>query len=191
KADRRVSAYKAQVAADAAGAPDLAEKLDAVTDARVKARGRITRPTALLLDKSGSMHIALEVGRQLGAMISAVCAADLFAYAFDSISYPVRPNGPALADWEKALLGIHAGGSTSCGVALEWMRRQAQRVEQIVLVTDEGENTAPFFKDAYEAYAQALNVRPSVTIVKIGQATSTLETACRAQGILLNVFEFR
>jgi hypothetical protein len=190
--DRRVSAYKAQVAADAAGATaDLARALDEITEARVKARGRITRPTALLLDKSGSMHIALEVGRQLGAMVSAVCAADLFAYAFDSIAYPVRPNGPALADWEKALLGIHAGGSTSCGVALEWMRRQAQRVEQIVLVTDEGENTAPFFKDAYEAYAQALNVRPSVTIVKIGQATSTLETACRAQGILLNVFEFR
>jgi hypothetical protein len=190
--DTRVSAYKARVAADAAGAaPELAAALDAVTDARVKARGRIKRPTALLLDKSGSMNVALEVGRQLGAMISAVCAADLFAYAFDTIAYPVTPKGSTVADWEKALLGIHAGGGTSCGVALDWMAKKGQRVEQIVLVTDEGENTAPLFKDAYTAYAQALNVRPAVTVVKVGQAGNALEQSCKALGVPLNVFEFR
>ncbi len=192
KTDGRVSAYKAQVAADAAGATGaLANALDAVTDARVKAKGRITRPTALLLDKSGSMNVALEIGRQLGALVSAVCAADLFAYAFDTIAYPVAPKGKALADWEKALLGIQAGGSTSCGVALQWMATQGQRVEQIVLVTDEGENAAPLFKDAYEGYAKALNVRPSVTIVKVGQASDLLEQVCRERGVPLNVVEFR
>ncbi|HEY7158821.1 MAG TPA: hypothetical protein VH575_33055 [Gemmataceae bacterium] len=192
KTDTRVSAYKAQVAADAAGATaEMAKALDAVTETRVKARGRIKRPTALLLDKSGSMSVALEVGRQLGAMISAVCAAELYAYAFDSIAYPVEPKGASLADWEKALLGVHAGGSTSCGVVLEWMARQGQRVEQIVLVTDEGENTTPLFKDAYDTYARTVNVRPAVTIVKIGQATNTIEQACRAKGVPLNVVEFR
>src|SRR5207302_9448741 len=73
KKDRRVSAYKAQVAADAVGATaELAGALGAVTEARVKARGRVTRPTALLLDKSGSLTVALEVGRPLGAWISTV-----------------------------------------------------------------------------------------------------------------------
>jgi hypothetical protein len=96
-----------------------------------------------------------------------------------------------VADWEKALLGIHAGGGTSCGIALDWMAKRGQRVEQIVLVTDEGENTAPLFKDAYTAYAAALNVRPSVTIVKVGQASTTLENSCRALGVPLSVFEFR
>jgi hypothetical protein len=192
KKDVRVSAYKARVAADAAQAtPELAAALDEVTDARVKARGRIKRSTALLLDKSGSMNIALEVGRQLGAIISSVCTADLFAYAFDTIAYPVTPKGNTVASWEKALLGIHAGGGTSCGVALDWMAKKGQRVEQIVLVTDEGENAAPLFKDAYLAYAQALNVRPAVTIVKVGQASNLIEKACQALGVPLNVFEFR
>jgi hypothetical protein len=190
--DRRVSAYKARVAADAAGASgELAEALDAVTEARVKARGRITRPTALLLDKSGSMTVALEVGRQLGAMISAVCAAELYAYAFDTIAYPVEPKGPSLAEWESALLDVHAGGGTSCGVALEWMARKGQRVEQLVLVTDEGENATPLFKDAYESYVKALNVKPSVTIVKVGSASGQLEQACKALGAPLHVIEFR
>jgi hypothetical protein len=129
--------------------------------------------------------------RQLGAMISAICTADLFAYAFDTIAYPVTPAGRTVADWEKALLGIHAVGGTSCGVALEWMAKQGQRVEQLVLVTDEDENTAPLFKDAYQGYSRALNVRPAVTIVKIGQAATLLEQACRELGVPVKVFEFR
>ena len=145
---------------------------------------------AFVVDTTGSMNVALEIGRQLGAMISAVCQADLFAYAFDTIAYPVEPKGKSLADWEKALRGVNAGGGTSCGVALDWMRRQGQRVEQVVLVTDEGENTAPLFKDAYEAYAKALVVRPSVTIVKIGQASDLLERACRELGVSPNVVAF-
>jgi hypothetical protein len=192
KGDARVSAYKAQVAGQAADATgELAAALDQITEARVKAKGRITRATALLMDKSGSMHVALEIGRQLGAMISAVCAADLFAYAFDTIAYPVEPHGPALADWEKALAGIHAGGGTSCGVALEWMRRQRQRVEQLVFITDEAENTAPRFREAYEAYVRELNVRPSVILIRIGQADDVLQRACRELGVPMNVVEFR
>ena len=80
KKDKRVSAYKAKVAVEAAGATgELADTLDEVTEAQVKAAGTITRPTALLIDKSGSMNVAIEVGRQLGAMISAICEAELFA----------------------------------------------------------------------------------------------------------------
>lgn len=192
KSDTRVSAYKAQVASEAAGGdPSLVKALDEVTDVRVKAKGRITRPTALLLDKSGSMSVALEIGRQLGALVSAVCETDLFAYAFDSIAYPIEPQGKTIDAWEKAMLGLHATGSTSCGVALDWMAKQGQRVEQLVLVTDEGENQAPFFRDAYEAYAKKMLIRPSVTIVKIGNATDTIEKACRDLGVPMNKVEFR
>src|SRR5262249_25133276 len=141
--------------------------------------------------KSGSMQQALEVGRQLGAMISSVCAADLFAYAFDGAAYPVVPEGPALADWEKAIVGIRCGGSTSCGAAVEAMRQKKHRVEQFVFVTDEGENAAPLFKDAYEAYVKDVGVRPGVVIVKIGQTTNQLELACKALGVPPHVVEFR
>lgn len=192
KSDKRVSAYKAKVAVEAAGATgELAEALDQVTDAQIKAKGAITRPTALLIDKSGSMNIAIEVGRQLGALVSAISKAELFAYAFDTVAYPVAAKGNTLADWEKALAGINAGGGTSCGVALARMRGQKQRVEQIVIVTDEAENTAPLFKQEYLAYADAVGVRPAVIIVKIGQAAAVLEAACAQLGVAPQVFEFR
>jgi hypothetical protein len=192
KTDKRVSAYKAKVAAEAAGATgELADALDEVTEAQIKSTGAVKRSTALLIDKSGSMTQALEVGRQLGAMISAIAEADLFAYAFDTVAYPIESTSAALVDWEKAMAGLNANGGTSCGVALDWMKRQGQRVEQIVMVTDEGENTAPLFKDAYQAYADELKVRPAVIVIKIGQTTNVIEQACAQLGVAPNVFEFR
>jgi hypothetical protein len=192
KTDARVSAYKAHVAAEAAGAEgELAEALAQVTETQVKARGQIVRSTALLIDKSGSMQVAIEAGRQLGAMISAVCTADLFTYAFDTVAVAVEPAGSSLSDWEKALAGINAVGGTSCGVAIERLLRKNQRVEQIVMVTDEGENSAPLFKDAYQEYARKMGVRPAVILIKIGSASRSLEMACTEIGVAPNVFEFR
>jgi hypothetical protein len=192
KTDKRVSAYKAKVAIEAGGVSgDLVEALDDVTEQQVKTTGKITRPTALLIDKSGSMEDAIEVGKQLGALVSAICEADLYAYAFDTVAYPVNAKGESLADWEKALSGIRAGGATSCGAAIHRMRRKQQRVEQIIMVTDEQENQPPYFKDTYEEYAEAMNMRPAVIIVKIGRAYDLLERACHGLGVAPNVFEFR
>jgi hypothetical protein len=192
KSDKRVSAYKAKVAAEAAGATgELADALDQVTEAQVKATGAITRPTALLIDKSGSMQVAVEVGKQLGAMISAICEADLYTYAFDTVAYPIKPKGRSLADWEKALAGIQARGGTSCGVAIDQLRRRKQRVEQIVMVTDEGENTAPKFQYAYQRYAEAMGMQPAVILVRVGQAIDYVERVCHELGVAPNVFQFK
>lgn len=191
RSDSRVSAYKAKVAAEAVGATgDLAQQLDEVTAEQVKASGTISRPTAILIDKSGSMDVAIEIGRQLCAMVSSICEADLFAYAFDTIAYPIQPQGNTLVDWEKAMIGINAGGGTSCGVALEWMRRQKQHVEQIVMITDEWENRAPRFHDAYQAYAEEMGVRPGVILIKVGNASTMIEDACTALGVAPNAFTF-
>src|SRR5699024_848061 len=73
KTGDRVSAFKASKAIEAAGASlgaDVKKQLEGVADAKVKAKGRIQRPTALLIDKSGSMQIAIELGKRIGAMIS-------------------------------------------------------------------------------------------------------------------------
>ena len=193
KSDSRVSAYKAQVAAEAAGAEgELAGILSEVTESQVKARGRITRPSALLIDKSGSMEMAIEAGRQLGALISTICDADLYAYAFDRVAFDVTPQGSgSLADWDKAVAGIKAGGGTACGVAIDQMRRKKQRVEQFIMITDEGENSLPNFAPAYEQYAVEMGLRPAVILVKIGTTSNLLERECARIGVSPNVFEFR
>jgi hypothetical protein len=189
---RRVSAYKAQKVLDVTPiGVDVERQLQAVTDRQVKAKGRIKRPTALLIDKSGSMSQAIEVGKRIGAMISAVCDDALYAYAFDTMAYPIEGGGEDVAPWEKALAGINAGGGTSCGAALEQMRFKLQQVEQIVLVTDGGENTPPLFADSIRKYRQTLSADPSVVIVRVQGDVNRLEQSCRKAGMVVDVLEFR
>jgi hypothetical protein len=187
----RVSALKADRALKATElSDDLRQKLEDVADTQVKAKGRITRPVALLVDKSGSMDVAIELGKRIGSLISAVCEADLFVYAFDTMAYPIEPSGPKLADWERTFAGITAGGMTSCGVAVEMLRRRRHRVEQIIVVTDEEENEPPFFVDSLQKYKAELEPAVTVCFVKTPDSSAKLEEQCRKAGIKAEVFAF-
>lgn len=191
KSATRVSAFKAEEAAKAAGvSAELQAKLSDVADQQLKAKGRITRPTALLVDKSASMEQAIELGKRIGAMISTVCESQLYVYAFDTMAYEVTAQGSDLAAWEKAFRGIKAGGGTSCGVPLVNMRKKAQYVEQIILVTDEGENTPPIFATELLTYRAELKADPSVCLVRTPGGSQQLETHFRGVNIAVDVFQF-
>jgi hypothetical protein len=191
KTGARVSAFKAEEAMKAANlSAEVRQKLEKVADAQVKAKGRIARPTALFIDKSGSMELAIELGKRLGSLISAICEKELFVYAFDTLAYPIERAGDDLASWEKALKGITAGGGTSCGVALDFMTKKRQYVEQIIVVTDEGENTPPLFVDALAKYREAVKADPNVCFVRTPGAGAQLEDQCQKAGILCDAFQF-
>ena len=191
KTARRVSALKTGKALEAAEVSDeLRKQLEDVADTQIKAKGRISRPTALLVDKSASMHEAIELGKRIGAMISAVCGSDLYIYAFDTMAHEIKSAGPALADWERAFRGITANGATSCGVSLKYLEKAKRYVEQIILVTDEGENTAPCFVPALAEYSAAMKAGPSVVIVRTPGGGNHVEQQCRRAGIPTDVFLF-
>lgn len=191
KTDKRVSAYKAKEAIKAAKVDgELEAKLDQVTEAQVKARGRITRPTALLIDKSGSMEEAIEIGKRIGAMVSSVCESELYVYVFDTIAMKIEPAGADLASWEKELAGVKAGGGTSCGVGIERMRQKRQYVEQIILVTDEGENSPPCFVTTLQKYRQELNADPNVCLVRTRGGSDMLERQMKQANLPADVFQF-
>jgi len=191
KTASRVSALKTGEAATAAPLPeDVRRRLDEVADTRIKAKGRISRPCALLVDKSGSMAVAIEVGKRIAAMISAICEKELYVYAFDSLAYPIERAGDDLASWEKAFRGIKASGNTSCGVALQTMQMKKQAVEQIIMVTDEGDNTAPCFVAALKRYRKELGIDPAVCFVRTPGASTKLEEECQHAGIPADAFQF-
>jgi hypothetical protein len=191
KTAARVSALKAEEAVKATGASgELRKQLEEIADTQVKARGRIARPTALLVDKSSSMTTAIELGKRIGALISTICDAPLFVYAFDTMAYEVPAKGTELAAWERAFRGINAGGSTSCGVAVANLRRKKQYVEQIILVTDEEENTSPLFVHELKLYRTELASDANVIIVRTPGGRNQLETQLRREGMGVDVFQF-
>jgi hypothetical protein len=191
RSSRSVNVFKAEKAmqtVDLGG--EYQQKLEDLTDVQIKARGRIRRPTALLVDKSGSMELALDVGKRVAAMISAVCDQALYVYAFDTMAYPIEAVGKDWASWKKAFEGIMAAGETSVGVALEIMRRRQQVVEQIIVVTDEEEYAPPFFVESLLKYRQAFGIDPAVCFLKVADSSTRLEDQCRRSGIVYSTFQF-
>ncbi len=167
--DNRVSAFKARVAARSAELDaETVAKLEEVTDRKVKAAGRITRSTALLIDKSGSMESAIEIGKRLAAMISGIAEIPPTVVAFDTMPYLVTARGTELSDWERALSLVRAGGSTSIGSAIELLRLRKIPAEQIIIVTDEGENAQPYIGSAFAAYKAEMKIKPDVVVVHVG-----------------------
>ncbi|MCK6511607.1 hypothetical protein L6R29_16750 [Myxococcota bacterium] len=170
---------------------DIKERLQEVTEERLLSKGTIDRSTALLIDKSASMEMALEVGQRIGAMIGLLCSRGLLAYAFDTMPYPIKsPESDSLADWQKAFHGIRAGGRTSIGSPIQWMRRKQQRVEQIILVTDGEENASPYFVEELQAYQKELDIYPTLVMVKVGSDRELLESRCERAGIAMDVYRF-
>jgi len=193
KKDTRVSTMKARVAAKEAGlSREFTDNLEKVALDKAKAKGTLKKPTAILVDKSGSMEIAIEVGKSVATMCSAISESDLYVYAFDSMAFPVTAGGKKdMAAWEKAFKNIKASGSTSIGVSLEVMRRKKERVEQIIVITDEGENATPYFIDAYKKYSEELFTYPTVLVVKVGTwATNKLEEDLKRSKVEYSTFNF-
>src|SRR5262249_52441978 len=142
------------------------------------------------IDKSASMNLAIELGKRIGALVSAVTTRELYVYAFDTVAYPVESAGSDLAAWEKAMKGITAGGPTPCRRPPEMMRRKKQYAEQIVRVTDEDENTDPLFVPTFKKYREEVKADPNVCFVRTPGARTLLEDQCRAAGINADAFQF-
>ncbi len=192
KTDKRVSALKTRQAMAAANLDDdMARKVEAVGDHQVKSKGKIKKSTALLIDKSGSMEEAIAVGKQVASLVAPICEADLYVYAFDSMAYEIKAKGAELSHWEKAFHGIKAGGNTSCGVSVEMLRRNKSLVEQIVMVTDQGENANPLFAAAMKSYAETMNLMPSVIIVNVGKFSDAVERSLKGTDIEVDTFTFK
>jgi hypothetical protein len=209
KTDKRVSALKSRVAADVSQLDaETIARLETITDEQIKRKGKITKSTALLVDKSGSMDSAIAIGKQIAALISGVTEADLYVYAFDTMPYPVKPklnrdslvkdipNGQAVSDalyshWDRAFQNIRAGGGTSIGCAVEAMRIKKQVAEQIILVTDQGENNAPYFSTAFDSYCEELKVQPNVIIVKVGSSYDWIENKLKERKVQVDTLEFQ
>src|SRR5207249_3574228 len=65
-----------------------------------------------------------------------------------------------------------------------------QHVEQVILVTDEGDNTPPLFADALRQYREGMKADPHVVIVRTPGGTNHVETQLRHATVPVDVFQF-
>lgn len=188
--DKRVSTLKATRASASVELDEqTAQVLTEVTDKRVAQIARITRPTALFVDKSGSMTKAIAVAKEVAALVSAICH-DFRVLAFDNVAFEVTAQGTGRSDWEQAFRMVRANGRTSIGAPLAKLTQERHYVEQVLIVSDLGDNTAPLFADAYTEYVQVMGSRPQVTLVVVDRGNRRFVNRLEEMGVPLTVWEF-
>lgn len=187
----RVAAFKTEAAAKAAELGEEWEaRLKAVTQEQVKKRGRLTVPTALLIDASASMESALEVGKRVAAMLALVAQAHLEVLAFNSRVIPVQARGLEYADWEAAFGELEAQGATSVGAALVDLYRRRVEVEQVVIVSDQRENHRPRFESALRLYRRKVQPHLRLCFVNLADSDHRLEATARRLRVPLQSYTF-
>ena len=177
----RASTLKAKVAADIVEDAGTKKKLEEVVDTMIKKMGRIKKPTALFIDKSGSLEIAISIAKDVATLLSTAMEENtpMYVYAFDTAAIELKSQGKTYADWTRAFKMITAHGGTSIGSPLSALRTQNRYVEQIMIITDENENAYPYFVQEYPEYATALKIKPNVIIVDVGDFSTQIQDAMR------------
>ena len=185
KKSKKVDALKAAKAAETAGVDEeMARELVEISGEQLKRRGRITKSTALIIDKSQSMSAAIEIGKGIGSMISTIVEGEFYCWVADVVATPINCHSDSLDDWKKAMRMVKAGSATSCGAGIYQMARNNQFVEQIIMVTDQGENRQPLFLGSMLEYKAKFGSMPRVVFVNCGRwASDKLERQCTAHGI--------
>lgn len=147
-----------------------------VTDQQLKQHGAIRARTVMMVDKSGSMETAIELAKELGAAIAQACVEGNppITYMFDRMPTLIdwkAADGDITkkSSWDKKLRMFRANGGTEPATVVRAMILNKTVVDQIVLITDEGENVAGQFANELKNYERQLGILPSVVIVRVGR----------------------
>lgn len=199
KKSKRVDALKAQKAADMVASKvdeETAKKIRAVTDAQVSSSVKIKKSTVLAIDSSSSMDTAIEVGKQIGAMVVPACQNGSLVCSFSDMPREHKVDDPTkLSQWEQALKFVRARGRTNVASILRLMERSDTAWEQIVLITDEGDNGSPSFAKALAAYRDKNGTAPNVVIVRLkgsnvrAKVCDRIEKGLQAEDLEVDVFD--
>lgn len=149
--DHRASVTTMKERASAKGRDEAVEAaIQEARDRKIREGARIKRDTLLAVDVSGSMQAAIEVAKRLGALIAPLCDAELKVICFREYATPLETKGQTLQAWEEAFRLIKADGRTSLGCALEKALSEGFYPQQVIYVTDQGENTPPQLAQVYQ-----------------------------------------
>jgi hypothetical protein len=186
--ESRVSDFKSLVALSKLNADaNMAHELMEITQARIRNRGQIKVPTALFIDKSGSMEKCIEIGKLLATMCSSIATSELEVYAFDTNAFEIKAATKDFAGWDKAFAPIKAHNATAIGAPFH---RIGKETEQIVVISDGEENAPPRFRDMLDKYEKAHLKTLKVFFVKVGNnARTTFEASMEGKDFTVINFD--
>jgi hypothetical protein len=144
----------------------------------------------VLGDKSGSMTAAIDVARQVAAILARACESVRLVF-FDTAprSYDVSA-GVTLAGIAAATRGVSASGGTDIACGLQWAADNNVEVNGIAIVSDGGDYGMRVGQ-TYRRYCEKLGVEPTVYFYQTDGESDRLSSQCQAAGIDLQTYDLR
>jgi len=109
---------------------------------------------------------------------------------FDTQPQTVDVTGATLDVIRKATQYITANGGTSIGCGLQRMLDSNIEVDGIAIVSDGGDNTAPYYHEVYKRYSDAFKQVPTYFYQLVGDQPHLIDFMARA-GFDLQVFDLQ
>lgn len=194
KKDKKIASLKGLKAIETSNlSENINETLLEIADKGLKSKGRIRKNTAIFVDKSGSMSQGIDIAKQLGYSISSVMDAELYCYAFDVIPYSISPKTNTIKGWQEAFRNITAVGGTSAETPLLLLEKENKKVEQIVLITDEGENIQGRYANTLKKYQEKIKDTVNTIIVRCGpkqNRSNIIEKSLIDNNLEVDIYEF-
>jgi len=117
-------------------------------------------------------------------MLARVVKGKVYLVFFDTSPRFVDATGKSYEELKKVTGTLQADGGTSIGCGLQLLLEKTLKVDGIAIVSDAGENTAPYFGDVYPKYCAKLGVEPNVYLYQtVGDPDNQFSRKCEAQHI--------
>lgn len=146
--------------------------------------GPITDKTAIFIDKSGSMDVAIKIGKLLATTCTLAMDEAPTVIAFDDLAHNINiEKSDTAGAINKKFELIRADGYTSIGVPFEYLREHKIFVDQIILISD-GEQTKSYEpKESSLKYLRSINPDTHLVYIEIldnavsrGQYSASVKT---------------
>ncbi len=187
---------KTSVAAEAVEEVDevMAQKLKDLQERQMeglkKTRG-IDGDWLLMIDRSGSMQMAIDAGRQIAAILSKMCKGKVHLIFFDSTPRYFDATGKTYEEIKKETKNVLAGGATSMGCCLQYAMDVGLEFDGIAVVSDGGENTSPAFAPLYQRIAKMRDNEPPVYLYLMDGEPNSFTGNLRMAHIDVQEFDLR
>lgn len=151
-ATSKKNTLKTTAAIDAIDDEGLKDKMRSLQAKQIAVAGGPEGDWLILADKSPSMAQAIEFAKHVAGSLTAMVKGKVWLVFFDAAPMTIDVTGLSLDQIQKATKHIRTGSATSIGCGLNRMLVEGIEVDGIAVITDGGENTAPYFYDVYKRY---------------------------------------
>lgn len=149
-------------AAEATNDEALKEKLRGVQEKQLNALEGVEGDWLVLADKSGSMVESIGAARMIAATLARMIRGKVHLVFFDTLPRYFDATGKDHDAIVQETRMVTAGGGTSIGCGVKYLREKNIVVNGIAIVSDGAEHQAPAFDVEYPAYCKKLDVEPTV-----------------------------